>query len=64
MEKPSNCQLSLLVGTTMNSQSHALRLRWHNIPAAANMRDRQTMALYQALSKLLPKGGFEAMQRG
>lgn len=63
-EKPSDCDLTLLVGTTKTPQSHVLRLRWHNVTAAACMQDGKAMALHQALSKLLPKGGFEAIRRG
>jgi hypothetical protein len=61
---PAGCDISLLVGNTNNSKSHALRLRWHKAPIAAAVTAGQAMALRKALSKLLPKGGFEAMRRG
>jgi hypothetical protein len=66
MDVPTDCELSLLVGTmnTIFPQSHALRLRWHKVEAAASMKDGQAMALHAALTKLLPRGGFEAMRQG
>jgi hypothetical protein len=62
-DEETGCDISLLVGTTntMFPQSHVLRLRWHNVAAAA-MADGKAMALHAALTtKLLPRDGFEAM---